>query len=108
MFWRQGCSQTPCYSDDYFKDQVPTILDDEGGHKTVIVNVAAGTASVAIVCSVPQSAEAYLGTLTGANCDTTPANCIKEFDTQCDDLKLKIVSCTDCLVNAWIRNSVCW
>lgn len=102
LLWHARCPSPPCYSEDAFPDQGSGRLDDRGGHKTAIVSVVAGTATVALACSTPQSAEIYLASLSGANCDT-PANCLKEFDTQCDDFKFKITACSGCLVDAWLR-----
>lgn len=102
MFSAQTCPTPPCNSRDLFPSKGPKYPDDPGGHKTAAVTTTAGTATVLLLCKVGDSGEITLASMSGATC-STPANCLKETDANCDDLWFRISACSGCTVGAWIN-----
>ena len=110
MAYRQTCASPPCDYTDLVEDRPQSFVDSGGGHKTVTVLNDVGTASVDILCRVAgkQSPAVVVGTMTGATCSTA-ANCVKEFDTWCDDLWPRITACSSsppCDVSVWGRQDL--
>lgn len=95
------CPTPPC--------DVPVTLAARQGHKTVALTTAAGSATTALMCRVVTSSEEpdiALASMSGATC-TTPANCLKEFDTWCDEVFLRVTACpTPARIHGWLRTDV--
>ena len=75
------------------------------GHKTVAISTTTGTANVALMCRPDTgnlAPEITLSTHSGTTC-TTAANCLKEFDTWCEEVFLRISACNACAVSGWIK-----
>lgn len=102
-FWQQACPTPPCTSDNLIPNLGPQ-FSRGGGYETGFVQMDSGTGTVDLVCTVAHGfKEIALATLTGADCDTTPANCLKDFQTVCDEIKFRVTSCDACKASAVLR-----
>ncbi len=94
------CPTPPC-------DLPVTVAAKSHEHHRVVVGARGEAPTVKVICR-PVSGwlapEVVMGSLTGATCDTTAANCLKDFDGPCDELFLRVTACpTPATIDGWLR-----
>jgi hypothetical protein len=94
------CPTPPC--------DVPITRPAQAGHKTVTIG-ARGQAPTVKLMGRPVlgwlAPEVLISSMTGASCDTTAANCIKEFDGYYDEVFLRVTACpTPAAIDGWLRS----